>query len=66
MRKEKAIAVMRCAGMAIIGMLAGCGWHMTAGVENALAAESIGEEMVVGEDVAADAAGELSENSWGG
>ena len=66
MRKEKAMAVMRCAGMAIIGMLAGCGWYMTAGVENALAAESIGVEMVVGEDVAADASGELSENSWGG
>lgn len=31
-----------------------------------LAAESVGEEMVMEEDVAADASGELSENSWGG
>ena len=32
-----------------------------------LAAENAGEEMVVGDDMAAaDAAGELSENSWGG
>lgn len=66
MRKEKAMAVMRCAGMAIAGILAGCGWYMTAGVENVLAAESVGEEMVMEEDVAADASGELSENSWGG
>lgn len=65
MRKEKAMAVMRCAGMAIAGMLAGCGWYMMAGVENVLAAESTGEEMAVS-DVAADASGELSENSWGG
>lgn len=65
MRKEKAMTVMRCAGMAIAGMLAGCGWYMMAGVENVLAAESTGEEMAVS-DVAADASGELSENSWGG
>ena len=66
MRKEKAMAVMRCAGMAIAGMLAGCGWYMTAGVENALAAESAGEEMVMEEYVASDVSSELSKNSWGG
>ena len=71
MRKEKAMAVMRCAGIAVAGILAGCGWCMTAGVENVLAAESVGEEMVVNNVAAdvgadADADGELSENSWGG
>ena len=54
---------------AVSGIAAAVGGISLAGAETVLAAENAGEEMVVNgvdADVGADAAGELSENSWGG
>ena len=54
---------------AVSGIAAAVGGLSLAGAETVLAAESDGEEMVVSDAAATadiDAAGELSENSWGG
>ena len=58
---------------AVSGIAAAIGGVSLAGAETVLAAENAGEEMVVngvdadvGPDTGVDAAGELSENSWGG
>ena len=51
---------------AVAGIAAAVGGLSLAGAETVLAAENAGEEMVVSDVAAVDAAEELSENSWGG
>ena len=57
----------------MFGICAAAGWLGLVSAKPVLAAENAGEEMVVngvdadvGPDTGVDAAGELSENSWGG
>lgn len=45
MRKEKALVLLRCAGLTVAGILAGCGGHLAIGTENALAADEAVEEL---------------------
>ena len=50
----------------MFGICAAAGWLGLVNTKPVLAAESVGEEMVVSDAASDDAAGELSENSWGG
>ena len=50
----------------MFGICAAAGGLGLVSAKPVLAAESVGEEMVVSDAAADDSAGELSDNSWGG